>query len=153
MKTTSLPVSRKFYSDIVSRVNSSLSPFPASVSEAMRIINLYLDGKEISSTDCMAMLAFNMVKDEIDRAIARSRRARQRAAERKATSDKNEVKVADTASSAESLPTPEAEERKLSRRQRRAAARLLAGHKRRKWAPIGQSKRSSVHVGPVGEKF
>ncbi|MDE6465097.1 MAG: hypothetical protein K2L44_00135 [Duncaniella sp.] len=78
-----LPVSRKVYADISERINTSLSHAPQSAAEAMRIVEAYLDGTTAESSDPMALLAFNMIKVELDRAMLRSARARQRAQERK----------------------------------------------------------------------
>ncbi len=107
MKRETLPVSRKFYADITSRINSSLAGAKKSADEALRLVGCHMRGEKAVSADCMAMLAFNMIRPEIDRAMERSRRARESAARRK----KPEEPAA--------RPTI-----RLNRRQRRAAERL-----------------------------
>lgn len=78
-----LPVSKKFYSDICERISSSLAAYDTARVEAMRLIDDYLTGNTDShSDDPMAMLAFNMVRTELDRAMVRSANARLRAKER-----------------------------------------------------------------------
>lgn len=80
-----LPVSRKFYSDISSRVSAALTDNSVSKREAMRLIDSYISGcTDCCSQDAMALLAFNMVRAELDRAMVRSANARRRAMERKA---------------------------------------------------------------------
>ncbi len=144
MKQT-LPVSRKFYSDIISRVNTALSHSPECAEDTKKIIDAYLAGKKPKSTDGMAMVAFNMIKDEIDRAVSRSRRARERAAARRLLKeDRKEEPIS-------SENPSESERGWISRRQRRAAARQNVCHKGRKWAPISQAARSSINIGAVGK--
>lgn len=77
-----LPVSKKVYADISDRLHSSLPQ--QSATEAMRIVDAYLQGTPADSADSMALLAFNMIRVELDRAVTRSRRARERAKARKA---------------------------------------------------------------------
>lgn len=81
MKRKNLPVSVKVYSDLTSRITASLSS--ASASEAMRLLDSYLTGEPPASDDPMALVAFNMIRPEIDRAMTRSARARERAASRR----------------------------------------------------------------------
>lgn len=83
MKRKNLPVSVKVYSDLTTRISSSLSSAPASASEAMRLLDSYLTGEPPASDDLMALVAFNMIRPEIDRAMTRSARARERAASRR----------------------------------------------------------------------
>lgn len=78
-----LSVSKKFYSDISKRISSALSACEGSEVEAMRIVDAYLDGEVLTSDDGMAVLAFNMIRVELDRAMTRSKRARERAEKRK----------------------------------------------------------------------
>lgn len=82
-----LPISRKVNKDINERIHDSLSFTPESETEARRLLGLYLEGSPVESGDMYAMIAFNMVKPEIDRAMARSKRARERAAARKAAKE------------------------------------------------------------------
>ncbi len=121
-----LSVSKKVYSDISTRVSTSLINFPASAAEAMRVVDAYLAGDAaVSSTDPMAMIAFNMIKVELDRAMTRSSRARERARVRR-ESVKSSVSVSpqrpDVAPEELNEPAPVM----LSRRERRAMARALS---------------------------
>lgn len=83
MKREKLPVSRKFYADITLRINSTLAGLPDSAEEAQRLVSCHLHGENTGSSDSLALVAFNMIRPEIDRAMERSRRARERAARRK----------------------------------------------------------------------
>lgn len=92
MKTNTLPVSKKVYADVTARIGSSLNSCPVSAAEAMRIVNSYLAGDTVViSRDPMAMIALSMIKSELDRAMARSARARLR---RKKRIEKEEVATA-----------------------------------------------------------
>lgn len=145
MKKSTLPVSRKFYSDISGRISSSLSSSPRSAEEAMRIFRDYLDGKSPESSDPMALLAFNMVRVEVDRALERSRRARMRAMSRRKEHPATEAR---NASGGKELPTAPEEETDaptkeiplLSRRERRAAERRTKCA-RVKWRPLSSPHR------------
>ncbi len=117
MKMKNLPVSGKFYNDINDRVNTALSHSPLSASEAMRLVDSYLDGKAAESSDCEAMLAFMMIRVELDRAMVRSSRARQRAAIRKAAMTVNRQTEQSGRNETEDFIPP------LTRRERRAAER------------------------------
>lgn len=135
-----LPVSKKVYADISSRISSALSHAPASASEAMRLVDSHLQGATPVSDDAMAMLAFNMIKSELDRAIIRSTRARERAKTRRKARPKMDDRQSllstllpdtDTQIDIESqLP-----DLKLSRRSRRILERLEKG-KKKKWGSI-----------------
>ena len=57
-----MTVSKKFYVDIISRIESALSFAPGSAAEAVRLVDTYLLGGEAASADPCAMLAFNMIK-------------------------------------------------------------------------------------------
>lgn len=141
-----LPVSAKFYSDITSRVSTALSYSPESAAEAVRIIDLYMTGAAVATDDSAAMLAFNMIRDEIDRAMARSSRARQRAAANRRHCDGSGKKIAGnsdvtpTDSTTTDVTTDVKPSRPLSRRRRREAERMLRGRSGRKWLPIGGGK-------------
>ena len=74
-KMNHLPVSRKVYADITSRISTALAPSPASVVEAMRLVDSFLHGESPASHDLMAMLAFGMIRAELERAMARSRKS------------------------------------------------------------------------------
>ena len=127
-----LPVSKKVYADISSRISSALSHAPASASEAMRLVDSHLQGATTVSDDTMAMLAFNMIKSELDRAIIRSTRRKARPK----MDDRHSLISAllpdtDTQIDIESqLP-----DLKLSRRSRRILERLEKG-KKKKWGSI-----------------
>lgn len=120
----------------------------------MRLVDSYLRGEAPACDDVMAMLAFSMIRVELDRAISRSERARKRAKarhkERQAESnghqdecdgqqpDTKELQLssvlehedAEPDTAAPQLPMP-----KLSRRARRILERLEKG-KRKKWGSI-----------------
>lgn len=80
------PVSRNFYSDISSRVDESLrlSGHAEAVGETMAVIDRYMVCGVIPDKDVAnhVLLTFNLLRSEIDKALARSRRARERAAEK-----------------------------------------------------------------------
>ena len=84
----------------------------------MSLVDSYLAGQEVSSDDALAMLAFNMIRDELDRAMARSRRARERAAARRRAVAEAAAEVSDERSEA---PV----EIHVSRRERRARERVM----------------------------
>ncbi len=71
MKRKNLPASVKVYSDLTTRISASLSSAPASASEAMRLLDSYLTGEPPASDDLTALVAFNMIRPEIDRAMTR----------------------------------------------------------------------------------
>ncbi|MCM1050419.1 MAG: hypothetical protein NC349_00510 [Paenibacillus sp.] len=100
-----LPVSRKVYADITSRISTALAPSPASVAEAMRLVDSFLHGESPASHDHMAMLAFGMIRAELERAMARSARARERARARKATQAGNSGTTS-IVTDGQSLPSP-----------------------------------------------
>ena len=79
-----LPVSKKVYADITARIKSALTVSPGSAEEAIRMVDEYLAGHTPQSHDGAATIAFAMIRNELDRALERSRRARARAAARKA---------------------------------------------------------------------
>ncbi len=119
-----LPVSRKVYADITSRVQSSLVSAPSSASEALRLVDVFLEGGEVESSDAMAMLAFNMIRAELSRAMERSARARSRAkARREAREVSGQFEVSPSVSPASPLTEETPVRIMLSRRERRAAER------------------------------
>ncbi len=137
-----LSVSKKFYADILTRVSVALSFSPSSVEEAMRIINAYLSGRLVGTDNQSAMIAFNMIKPEIDRAMLRSQRARERAKSRREMKTQNETtapveKAEQRAEPVSSLPQVVAEPSgvRLSRRERRAAGRNSTSGKM-KWRSL-----------------
>lgn len=84
-------VSKKFYAEIVNRVNMTLGVMSGCANlstQVVEIIDRYIsDGVVGSHSNEMVMVAFLMLKPEIDKAAARSRRAREVAARRKSHSD------------------------------------------------------------------
>ncbi len=136
-----LTVSKKVYSDISERINTTLSFSPYSAAEAMHVVDAYLAGEDAVSEDAIAMLAFNMIKAELDRAMVRSTRARERAEKRRkaqpaACKPDAAPVVADATTAAEAEEAAEPVELPLSRRERRAIERSLHP-KSRKWKRIG----------------
>lgn len=84
-----LPVSKKFYDDIVDRILEATAAVIRDFyvyKNLMNIFKAYLEGvpPERSSDNVIAIALFEMVRRDVDKALARSRQARQRAAERKA---------------------------------------------------------------------
>ncbi len=147
--TNTLSVSKKVYSDITSRIATTLSFAPTSAMEAIRVVNAYLAGDvSACSADRMAMLAFGMIKAELDRAMTRSARARERARKRRTSCDTDpETATKETATTPNSGQTDEEADEKtaeepaavpvmLSRRERRAMARAAAPKKKKRWARI-----------------
>lgn len=139
MKNNQLPVSGKFYNDISLRVNSALSTMPLSAAEAMRIVDSYMAGETPESGDPMAMLAFNMVRVEIDRAMKRSQRARERARVRKNGTKTEPLHLTDKFAEnkkedvTDSAPVPV---RHKSRRERRAIQNQIRRLKKARWGAI-----------------
>ena len=123
-----LTVSRKVYADITSRINSALSHSAASATEAIRLVDAHIAGGDAVSDDATAMLAFNMIKPELDRAMVRSQRARERARARKAAKEAGtpDQPVA-TAETRMDVAGPEV---RLSRRDRRALQRAACPRKK-----------------------
>lgn len=134
-----LSVSKKFYADITERVNTALSVSPASAAEAMRMVDSYINGEKAESLDPLAMLAFNMIRVELDRAMSRSTRARERA-RKKVDIKTEEVKEEPEAIEAKEIIGTNAVEKgsggiRLSRGERRAMERAYFG-KKRKWKKL-----------------
>lgn len=140
-----LSVSKKVYADVTERINTALSTSPESAAEAMRVVNAYLNGSNAESRDPLAMLAFNIIRTELDRAMARSARARERAGKRKNKTQKDKPIKSAAEIAAEFLAAhtfiddPDHNETDeddsspsvmLSRRERRAIARASIGRKR-----------------------
>ncbi|MDE5903725.1 hypothetical protein [Duncaniella sp.] len=134
MKKSSLPVSRKFYSEICDRIRFSFSlNRPSLIEEAISTVDSYITrGAEPAEyTDPSVLLMFSLLRPEIDKAIRRSQRAREISSRRKseqpaaAPTGKDEAgKLTEDNGDTtpfESEPTePEEEERPiLNRRMRR----------------------------------
>lgn len=86
------PVSKNFYASVTDRVSESLGLIGRTdaVEETMACIDRYMADGTVPSTgtDAAILLTFNLLRPEIDKALQRSRRARQRAAENKAAADR-----------------------------------------------------------------
>lgn len=78
-----LPVSKKFYADIRSRILAALSFSPTAAEAALLMVDVFLSGGTPEEYDPAATLAFRMIKVELERAMFRSQRARERAKARK----------------------------------------------------------------------
>ncbi len=102
-------ISKKAYNDFVGRFHDifiDLINAPSIAKEALEAFNRYVRGEEISinKMDRVVQIAFLMIKPEIDKAIARSKAARLRAAARKM----NKTAQLETAKQ-ESQPEPQPE--------------------------------------------
>ena len=117
-----LAVSKKVYADIEMRLATALSDHPGSLSEAIGMVDAYLDGVAVTSDDTLAMLAFRMVRVELDRAMARSARARERARLRKERAGKERAGKCVPQGALMATETPPQAIR-MSRRERRALER------------------------------
>lgn len=134
-----MTVSKKFYADIMGRIESALSFAPGSAAEAVRLVDTYLLGGEAASDDPCAMLAFNMIRPELDKAVIRSRRARERAQMRKKAKAVQAV--------CECVPTNGVSGIRISRQERRAIARRAEKERRRR-----EKKRSGTKIAPDRER-
>lgn len=84
-----LPVSKKFYNDIISRITSTFADMndgERCLRGAVAMIDGYLSGDNPECADPMIKMVFSLLRPEIDRAMARSLRARQRGRKRKSSS-------------------------------------------------------------------
>lgn len=104
-----LPISKKAYECFVERIRSVSAKFIGDPAPFIRILDQYLAGEReylyMSATYEMR-IAFEMLRPEIDRAIERSRRARERALARR----KNNEPADNDAPADNATPTPTAEE-------------------------------------------
>lgn len=78
------PISEKVYDDLTRRIRMgciSVSPFPWPINRALKMLDEYLEDRTIPSAfkDPQTAMIFELLRPEIDRAIARSSRARARA--------------------------------------------------------------------------
>ncbi len=131
-----LPVSKKVYSDITGRINTALASSPSSAAEALRIVDMYLADGTADSSDQMAMLAFNMIRAELDRAMSRSSRARERARKRKESISSQQTPATYKETNSDSQPVPVM----ISRRERRAIERACSKKPKRKWKSLNTKK-------------
>lgn len=92
------PVSKNFYASVTDRVRESLGLIGRTdaVEGTIACIDRYMADGTVPSTgtDAAILLTFNLLRPEIDKALQRSRRARQRAAENKAAADRQFNKLA-----------------------------------------------------------
>lgn len=140
-----LSVSKKVYSDISERINTTLSFAPESAAEAMRIVDLYLAGETPHSPDQMAVIAFNMIRVELDRAMTRSSRARERARKRKEIAEIKSIITAMTRNIGETMEDDDEKEEEsspilISRRERRAMEQACSKKPKKKWKSLGVKK-------------
>lgn len=98
MKKTSrypanLPISRKAYNRFINRIISVFADDPEGLSEMIATFDAYLTdpSAQCSLSDQSMRVAFAFLRQEIDLAIERSRRARQRAIDRKASASPTTV--------------------------------------------------------------
>lgn len=107
-RKSQLPVSKNFYTYITGRVSDSLRLIrrPDAVGETMALIDRYMaDGTvPTADTDAAVLLTFSLLHAEIDKAIRRSRRARQRAADNKAAIDRQFSELAAVLASSSATP-------------------------------------------------
>ncbi len=104
-------ISKKAYDDFAGRLRYIFIEqlnMPTVANEALVLFDRYVRGEEvaISKADRIVQIAFMMIQPEIDRAIARSKAARQRAAIRKM----NRAQAASTVSAQEIQPAYKADE-------------------------------------------
>ena len=89
MKKSTLPVSTKFYSEIHSRVHDSVMAVtgnrPAEAQRVFAAIDRYITHgiAPAADADTLIVLTFSLLRPEIDKAMARSKRARQRSLRRR----------------------------------------------------------------------
>ncbi len=136
-----LPISKKAYDNFIRRFQHTFNDMlkhPGLYDEAVRVFEAYLKGETVENCDITIIIAFNMIRPEIDKAISRSQSARRRAALRKqakeaeVTAPENET---DSQDSVKSLPEtseqPTPKEPIMNRHERRAAQRELMREQRR----------------------
>lgn len=115
-----LLVSKKFYSDIVSRVTAAFAAptHKPLLDEALKLIDSYLCGEacDPGAASEMVRVVFTLLKPEFERAMARSLRARKAGAIRRRTNALIAIAKGETVEPTPDLPL-------LNRRQRRALQR------------------------------
>lgn len=86
--TSRLPISRKAYKGFVDRIKSLLGESDGAAS-LIAALDLYLgdDSRYAEGLDASLRLAFEFLRQEVDKAVERSRKARERAAQRKQAGD------------------------------------------------------------------
>ena len=86
--TSRLPISRKAYKGFVDCIQSLLGE-SAGAASLITALDLYLSGdsRYADGLDASLRLAFEFLRQDVDKAVERSRKARERAAQRKLTAD------------------------------------------------------------------
>lgn len=147
-----LLVSRKFYSEIITRIETTLSStqHQEARDEALGLVKSYLCGKKnrkIEAVSEIAGVVFNLLLSELDKAITRSARARKVARKRRKinfletlieqSSPAKRLQSKSAVNNTETTPTNYQDEGYenqtpiLNRRQRRALQRELDRQRRR----------------------
>ncbi len=104
-------ISKKAYDDFAGRLRYIFIEqlnMPTAANEALTLFDRYVRGEEVSigKADRIVQIAFMMIQSEIDKAIARSKAARQRAAVRKM----NRAQAASSVPTQEMQPACKADE-------------------------------------------
>lgn len=112
---TVINISQKAYNDFAGRIRQIFIEqmnAPGIANDTLGLLDRYVRGEEVSigSADRVVQIAFMMIQPEIDRAIARSKAARLRAAVRKM----KRMKAACETPLPESIPEPPADEPALA---------------------------------------
>lgn len=111
-RKSQLPVSKNFYSCVTGRVCESLGLIgrPDAVGETMALIDRYMTDGTVPSadTDTAVLLTFSLLRAEIDKAIQRSCRARQRTVRKNAELDSKFSAIAAILAAAASNDMPAA---------------------------------------------
>ncbi|MCM1356209.1 MAG: hypothetical protein NC212_07375 [Staphylococcus sp.] len=123
-----LPVSRKFYLELDSRISAAAAAVGADdalTASAKTAVDIYLSEGIApgGDADMFVRLVFSILRPEIDKAIDRSAKARQRAGKRKGLAKRSVATDVATAAiheeSAATAPTVPAKPPLLNRRERR----------------------------------
>ena len=125
-----LAVSKKFYDYIISRIHYAVAAVGGSVELCAGMtaaVDLYLADGTLPGADARAeiMLMFALLRPEIDKAVARSRAARERARKRHASTRRMERKNASLVPSADESEVPRLMNRSERRRAERERQRLM----------------------------
>ncbi len=129
------PVSRKFYESLCSLIRSAaIFSDDVFVEHFIHSIDDYIDhGVIISDFTDTEYVMFTLLQPQIDKALERSRRAREAAARRRETREQNEPQEqpCQSPTSSTTAPTPTAHEQKRAIRREAAKARRLQKHQER----------------------
>lgn len=130
-----LPISKKAYDDFIRRFQHTfidLLKHPGLYNEAVSVFEAYLKGEIVENCDSTILIAFNMIRPEIDKAISRSKSARRRAALRKQAKETESTAPENTIKPQPETPEdPKPIKPIMNRRERRAAQRELMREQRR----------------------